>query len=383
MANFLFLTWSGAGNQPPAVALGHALKVRGHAVTFGGYDVQRTFFTERGFDFVLLGRASAAWREEIPEHRFAVKLRNAWASTEHLIDLPELLSRKPYDALVVDCLMFGALAAAEKTRLPTVAFVHSAPGALMPPGGQFESRILQPVNDVRSQAGLDAVDNLWEAWARFPTFSNSVRELDPLASQARSFEYFGPMAEPPTPSGWTWPWEVNGRCPLLLVSFSTGREWNQSSRVTRTLEAIGVRDCRALITAGPVEIDSAAIPDNAIVVQRLPHDEILPQAALTITHAGHGTVSAALKHGVPLLCLPNKAADQPLLAAQVHELGCGLSLDGDEATAREIGEAIDRLLREPSFTARARSLAGAICRAPGASAAVARLECVAAGRIRR
>jgi UDP:flavonoid glycosyltransferase YjiC (YdhE family) len=85
MANFLFLTWSGAGNQPPAVALGHALKVRGHTVTFGGYDVQRTFFTERGFDFVLLGRASAAWREEIPEHRFAVKLRNAWASTEHLM----------------------------------------------------------------------------------------------------------------------------------------------------------------------------------------------------------------------------------------------------------------------------------------------------------
>lgn len=379
MANFLFLTWSGAGNQPPAVALGRALKARGHAATFAGYDVQRTFFTERGFDFVLLERASAAWREEIPERRFAVKLRSAWASSDHLADLPDLLSRKTYDALVIDCLMFGALAAAEKARLPTVTFVHSAPGALMPPGGQFESRILQPVNDVRSQAGLDAVNNLWKAWARFPAFSNSVRELDPLASQAQSFEYFGPLAEPRAPSGWTWPRRAENQCPLLLVSFSTGREWDQSSRVARTLKAIAERNCRALVTAGSVEIDAAAVPDNAIVVERLPHDEILPQTALTITHAGHGTVTAALKHGVPLLCLPNKAGDQPLLAAQVDDLGCGLSLDGDDATPREIGEAIDRLIREPSFAARARSIAGAISTSPGVSAAVARLEYLAAG----
>src|SRR5512143_3052153 len=202
MANFLFLTWSGAGNQPPAVALGRALKARGHAVMFAGYDVQRSYFTERGFDFVLLERASAAWREEIPERRFAIKLCSAWASFDHLVDVPELLSNKPCDALVVDCLLFGALAAAEKAGLPTATFIHSAPGALMPPGGQFESRILQPVNAVRSQAGVAVVKNLWEAWARFPAFSNSVHELDPLTSQAHSFDYFGPMTEPATPSGW-------------------------------------------------------------------------------------------------------------------------------------------------------------------------------------
>lgn len=379
MANFLFLTWSGAGNQPPAVALGRALKARGHAVMFAGYGVQRTFFTERGFDFLLLERASAVWREEIPEHRFAVKLRNAWASLDHLADLPELLSRKPCDVLVVDCLMFGALAAAEKSGVPTVTFIHSAPGALMPPGGQFESRILQPVNAVRRQAGVAAVKSLWEAWARFPAFSNSVRELDPLASHAGSFEYFGPMTEPPAPSGWVWPRHAEDKRPLLLVSFSTGREWDQSSRITRMLEAVTGRDCRALITTGPVDIDAANIPDNAIIVQHLPHDEILPQAALTITHAGHGTVTAALKHGVPLLCLPNKAADQPLLAAQVQSLGCGLSLDGDIATPREIGGAIDRLIGEPAFAARARCLARVISASPGVSAAVARLEELAAG----
>lgn len=62
--------------------------------------------------------------------------------------------------------MFGALAAAERLQLPTVALVHSAPGALMPPKGQFEALLLDPVNQVRMQAGLSAIKTLWQARAR-------------------------------------------------------------------------------------------------------------------------------------------------------------------------------------------------------------------------
>src|SRR5215831_12881254 len=64
MARFLFLSWNGAGNQPPAVGIAQALAKRGHAVTFAGYENQRGYFTTRGFRFVLLERASAAWRDE-------------------------------------------------------------------------------------------------------------------------------------------------------------------------------------------------------------------------------------------------------------------------------------------------------------------------------
>ena len=30
MRRFLFLTWNGAGNQPPAIAIAQALRARGH-----------------------------------------------------------------------------------------------------------------------------------------------------------------------------------------------------------------------------------------------------------------------------------------------------------------------------------------------------------------
>jgi MGT family glycosyltransferase len=231
------------------------------------------------------------------------------------------------------------------------------------------------VNQVRMQAGLAAVKNLWEAWARFPALSNSIRQLDPLTSRApQSFHYFGPMFDPGSPSEWKAPWLKADSRPLVLVSFSTGPYWDQSSRILRTLKALSGSNCHAIVTAGPVEIDPKIVPDNAIVVGYAPHDEVLPMTALTVTHAGHGTVITSLKYGVPLLCLPNPVADQPILASQIEALGCGASLDGDNATPAEIKAAFDRLLNDRSFTANARTLAETISRSPGVSAAASQLE---------
>lgn len=375
MGRFLFLTWDGAGNQPPAVTIAKALKSRGHKITFAGYENQRNYFAERDFRFVLLERSAFKWRDDARKRMFAVKLETVWASSDHLIDVPQVMASEHCNAVIVDCLMFGALAAAEKLQLPAVAFVHSAPGALMPPNGQFEKLLLDTVNQVRVRAEISPIKNLWEAWAKFPALSNSIRQLDPLASEApQSFRYFGPMAEAVTLSSWKSPWSLTDSRPLVLVSFSTGPYWDQTSRINRTLQALSCCDCRALVTAGSVEIDPITVPENATVVDRVPHDEIMPKAALTVTHAGHGTVMTSLKYGVPLLCLPNPVADQPILARQVEVLGCGLSLDGENATPAEIKDGVDRLLNDQSYAANARALAGIISQSSGVSSAVSELE---------
>ncbi len=378
MAHFLFLTWDGAGNQPPAVALALTLIRRGHTVTVAGYKSQCGYFEQHGLRFVLLPRASQIWRDAVPSKMFAIKLRTAWAAETHLRDLPELIARESCDALVIDCLMFGALAAAERTSLPTIALIHSAPGALMPPGGVFERQILNSVNSVRIQAGVALVASLWQSWARFPAFANSIPCLDPLAHQApAAFMYFGPFAERVTPSGWQSPWSDTDLRPLVLVSFSTGPYWDQTSRILRTLHALSDQNCRILVTAGAVEIQADAIPANATVISRVPHDEILPGVDLTITHAGHGTVTASLRHGVPLLCLPNPAADQPILAKQVQAIGAGIALDGDAATPAEIRTAFQRLLSEASWKAHARAIAKDFAAAPGVEQAAAELLVIA------
>jgi UDP:flavonoid glycosyltransferase YjiC (YdhE family) len=306
---------------------------------------------------------------------FAVKLEGVWAPSEHLDDVPDLMAAQACDAVIIDCLMFGALASAEKLKLRAAALVHSAPGALMPPGGPFEAQLLAPVNRVREQAGLCRIDNLWQAWACFPALSNSIRELDPVSSQVpESIRYCGPMDGQAAPSEWMSPWPPGDTRPLVLVSFSTGPYWDQSSRILRTLEAFSEGPYRVLITAGQARIERQLVPTNAIVVERAPHEAILPKAALTITHAGHGTVLASLRHGVPLLCLPNPVADQPILARQVAALGCGLSLDGETAAPGAIRAAVEQLLRDKSCAANSRRLAALISQSAGVSAAVSHLE---------
>ncbi|MBS0453876.1 MAG: glycosyltransferase family 1 protein [Proteobacteria bacterium] len=375
MARVAILTWNGAGNQPPAAGIAQAMIDSGHDVVIAGYAGQRDYFAARGLRFVPLRRAAAAWKDGPAAGMFAVKLRAAWAASEHLQDVPALLAQEKPDVLLVDCLMFGALAALEAEHVPTMVLVHSAPGALLPPGGPFEARLLDQVNSVRARAQRPMLKELWDAWVPFTTLCTSIRALDPLAAEVPpSFDFVGPIIERATPGDWQLPWPPGDERPLVLVSFSTGPYWDQRSRIERTLCALAERPFRVLVTPGNTDVRGIELPSNARLVTELPHTRVLPRAALTVTHAGHGTVATSLRYGVPLVCLPNPAADQPALAAQVQALGAGRCLDGEAATPTEIGAAVGEVLANPACASKAHALGALIRATRGAAAAVERLE---------
>jgi UDP:flavonoid glycosyltransferase YjiC (YdhE family) len=375
MSRFLFVTWNGGGNQPPAVGIAQELRERGHEVVFAGYDSQRSRFLERGFRFVLLERSAAGLLDEPQDEWVGPMVRHVWASPEHLLDIPDIVARERPDALVVDCLMYGALVAAEDLDLPTAVLVHSGPGLLMAPGGPWDSFVLAQINELRADRGRPPVGNLWAMWARFPTLCTTIADLDPLASRVPpSFEFVGPVFERVPEFGWHSPWALDDPRPLVTASFSTTTAWDQTSRIQRTLDALAGSRYRLLVTTGIADVTGLSVPENAILAAYVPHDEIMPHAALTITHAGHGTVAASLAHGLPLVCLPNRAADQPALAARVEELGAGRALDGDSATAGEIADAVNQVLTQVSYVAAARRLAAEIAGMPGASVAATHLE---------
>jgi UDP:flavonoid glycosyltransferase YjiC (YdhE family) len=146
----------------------------------------------------------------------------------------------------------------------------------------------------------------------------------------------------------------------VLVSYSAAPAWDQTSRLQRTLDGLANEPVRVLVTAETTDRSPLTVPANAIVMPFVPHGEVLPETAVTVTHAGHGTVTAALAYGVPLVCLPNVMSDQPGLAAQVAALGAGIALDGDTASPAAIGTAVMTTLTDSSFTSAARSLAGVI-----------------------
>jgi UDP:flavonoid glycosyltransferase YjiC (YdhE family) len=104
----------------------------------------------------------------------------------------------------------------------------------------------------------------------------------------------------------------------------------------------------------------------------------MAEAALVVTHGGHGTLIRAVAQGLPSLVIPH-GRDQNDNALRVTERGAGLSLP-PAATAAEIAEAARRLLSEPGFKAAAQRLGEAVRRNALASPVVQELEALAVTR---
>jgi UDP:flavonoid glycosyltransferase YjiC (YdhE family) len=120
--------------------------------------------------------------------------------------------------------------------------------------------------------------------------------------------------------------------------------------------ALGTMPVRALVTTGPIQMGEP--PSNVHLARFVPHTRVLPHADVVVTHAGLGTVHAALAHGLPLVCLPI-GRDQPDNAARVVWHGAGLRLSPKSSPAK-ITTAIDRVLGDEARSRSARRLAKAI-----------------------
>jgi UDP:flavonoid glycosyltransferase YjiC (YdhE family) len=143
--------------------------------------------------------------------------------------------------------------------------------------------------------------------------------------------------------------------------------WSHSARRSKTrpralqqvLDALGTLDVHGVVTLGPGMAGIALRePANVALLESAPHDAVMREAALVITHGGHGTVTRALVHGLPMLVLP-MGRDQHDNAARVVARGAGLSLDAAAPNAA-IREGVRRLLNEQGFRAAAQELGRAV-----------------------
>ena len=180
----------------------------------------------------------------------------------------------------------------------------------------------------------------------------------PPARRPPNISYVGPQ-----PAG-SWrsepldlPFSIDDRRPLVVVSFST--RYAATEIVQRVLDTLAALPVHGLVTLGPaLAPEDLRLPGNTVARRFVPHGAVLPRAQLVITHAGLGTVMAALAHGVPLLCIPLKN-DQFENAARVVAAGAGRRL-GSHARRSSLKRAILQLLYDPRFREGAGRMAGAI-----------------------
>ena len=114
-------------------------------------------------------------------------------------------------------------------------------------------------------------------------------------------------------------------------------------------------------------------PENVTLLHSAPHDAVMEEVSLVVTHGGHGTLCRALAHGLPLLVVP-MGRDQNDNALRLEAHGAGLSLP----PTAEIAAGLNRLIAEPRFRLAARRLGEAIAPDLGSDALVKEMEAIAA-----
>ncbi len=433
---FLFAMFQGGGNIPLIMPIVAQLAGRGHDVRVLPGPGIRSRPRPASPQFLKQIDESGATRLPFPEpeahpysaapslrglafgwmpQRFVPMAREEarttlWSAHWAKIVAAELRETLPA-VLVADYLLLGAIAAAEAARVPCAVIVHNAfpPNASgQPPKGSGLLPARTPLQHARQMVWQWAHDRIWVRNG-LPAHNRAraALGLEPLRSQFEEYNRIArmlvlgceafdfparrlapnvrytstPIDDRDIPAGaWVSHWPASDARPLVLVSLSTLNQ-GQAPAMHHILEALDGLPVRALVTVGPsLNKDEFRAPPNAVLDTFVPHSAVLPYAAVIVSQCGLGTLSKALLHGVPLVCMPF-VGDQPDNAARIVAHGAGLRLPPD-APAADIRAALNAVLAGPQFREAARRLGAAMSGTRAEITAADELELVASSSLR-
>lgn len=402
MPHIAFIVPPLTGHINPTVAVGQALAARGHRVTWIGHAgaLKRSLPAElpEGASIYALSDHLSADQlgalHSARDTRGVAAFHFLWEGVlfplaqESYAEVHDALTALKPDLCVVDQqALAGALACRARgvpwlTSCTTSAAIIDALGELTQLKAwlnEGRARLLGALpltSEVRAQVEAEARDmGAFELSPRGVIVFSSERLARAAHPEARfdaRYHFVGPalkVARAPIPFDWS-----QLREGVRRVYFSLGTlNGERGERVYAALcEALG-GEALQVIASAPIELFPRPLPQNFLVLPRVPQLELLSHVDLVITHAGHNTTCEALAHGLPILALPIKD-DQPIVAEQVRAVGAGLRLPFGRVTAPKLREAVWRLLSEPSFREAARGVAAEFAREDGADGAVRVVE---------
>ncbi len=182
-----------------------------------------------------------------------------------------------------------------------------------------------------------------------------------FGSLAGHVRFVGALPPPPPqrdaarPDWWG---ELDGSKKVVLVTQGTVANVDLGELVEPTLAALAGRDdLLVLVTTGrrPIENVRGPIPKNARLAEFLDFAALLPKVDVLVTNGGYGTVQLALRAGVPIVAA-GRTEDKAEVGARVAWSGVGLEIPAQRPGAADLRAAVERILSEPSYGARARAI---------------------------
>lgn len=385
-ARILLGAFGDPGHAFPIIALGCALRDRGHEVTVQTWERWRTHVRAEGLHFApapeytVFPTPPAAGEGPPKPLDFYEAIPYATFDTEPLVR--EL---SPH-AIVADILTLAPALAGELhgvpvatsiphiypegergfpiysfgARLPRTAFGRAAWDlAQWPVEKGLESGRLA-LNGVREQVGLRPLPYFHNGISRELVLLGSFPQLEYPRRWARHVQIVGPLmweppsdavAAPPAPAH-----DGGTEAPVVLIAPSTSQD--PDHRLLRAaLDGLADLPVRVIATWNRrLPPEPLRVPENARVVEWLSYSKTMPTCDLVVCHAGNGTIARALTSGCPVVACP-VAGDMNEAAARVDWAGVGVRLPRRFISPRPLRLAVERALADSSLRMRAREVA--------------------------
>jgi rhamnosyltransferase subunit B len=405
-------SWGSLGDLFPYIALGRALRARGHTAVLAVPAFHRPMVEAAGLEHAAVGpevdpsdreliagvmdplkgpeflinnvimpalrtsyaqmRGAALGADLIVTHPVAfagpivaVELRVPWVSTVlapvsmySRIDTPVML---PFAAAIA-LRRFGAW-----TMRPVLAM-----------GRRATAKWLMPVHALRAELGLPPGGNPLFEGQRSPhlnlaLFSRVLAEPQrdwPPHTEITGFPFYNQPA-PLSPALETF--LEAGPAPVVFTLGSSA-VWNPGSFYVESAKAVEQLGLRSVMLVGPLPENRPSVdPQRTLLVESAPHERLFPRAACIVHQGGVGTTGQALRAGKPMIVVPH-AHDQPDNAYRVERLGISRTIFPGAYQASHVARALGDLLQTPIPQERAASV-GATVRSEGGAELAADLIC--------
>lgn len=140
----------------------------------------------------------------------------------------------------------------------------------------------------------------------------------------------------------------NENQPLIIVTQGTLSNVDLNQLISPTLRALENLPVRVLAITGGSKTSSLdiSLPDNAYLVEYINFEYWLPKASILITNGGYGSVTSAIRHGVPMVMAGVGDGKLEAIARAIRSR-CGISLQTDIPSEKEILNAVTEILSTP------------------------------------
>lgn len=135
---------------------------------------------------------------------------------------------------------------------------------------------------------------------------------------------------------------------VLYISFGTIFGDYAKDIYQKVFDAFGNSDYLVIMVAHHVGLENLTVPDNFIVQDYIPQNEVLKYADVAITHNGLNSMNDLILNEVPFVSLP-MGSDQPALADRLVELNAGIRLDYQHVDSDELKDFVEKVQVEPEY----------------------------------